>query len=153
MRHGADLAAGDLSAVVIAAQPVAAPPLAPFAGLTSSATTQALSVWVESISNKVQPTTVPGSTSSIYLEGARRSVEAAQIIVRANGSALTSVNLTVGDLSDGHGHTLTRSNVTFFREYFIYFTGVVEGGTGQSAGARQFADERSQHRRSTDPIH
>src|SRR5512141_1023376 len=72
---------------------------------------QALSVWVESISNKVQPTTAPGSTSSINLEGAQRSVEAAQIIVRANGSTLTGVNLAAGDLSDGHGHMLTRSNI------------------------------------------
>ena len=103
-----------LSTIIITCALVAAAlPIGPVA-----AAPRALSVWVESISNKVQPTTVPGSTSSIYLEGARRSVEAAQIIVRANGSALTSVNLTVGDLSDGHGHTLTRSSVTFFREYF-----------------------------------
>ena len=87
-------------------------------------------MWVESISNKVQPTTAPGSTNSLNLEGAQRSVEAAQIIVHANGSALTGVNLTAGDLSDGHGHTLTRSNISFFREYFINFTGVVEGEPG-----------------------
>ncbi|HTP08938.1 MAG TPA: hypothetical protein VMP08_11850, partial [Anaerolineae bacterium] len=91
---------------------------------------QALTVWVEHINNKVQPTTAPGSTSSINLEGARRSVEATQIIVRANSSALTGVNMIASDLSDGHGHTLTRSNITFFREYFINFTGVVEGEPG-----------------------
>ncbi len=101
-----------------------------FSPIPIAATPQALSVWVESISNKVQPTTAPGSTSSINLEGAQRSVEAAQIIVRANGSALTGVNLTASDLSDGHGHTLPRSNITFFREYFIDFTGVVEGEPG-----------------------
>src|SRR5512143_3881830 len=75
----------------------------------SVAAPQALNIWVESISNKVLPTTAPGSALSISLEGARRSVEAAQIIVRANGSALTGVNLTASDLSDGHGHTLARS--------------------------------------------
>ena len=97
---------------------------------SDDAVPQAMSVWVEHINNKVQPTTTSGSTSSINLEGARRSVEATQIIVRANGSALTGVNLTAGDLSDGHGHTITRSNITFFREYFIDFTGVDEGEPG-----------------------
>ena len=93
----------------------------------SVAAPQALSVWVESVSNKVQLTTAPGSTNSLNLEGARRSVEAAQIIVWANGSTLTGVNLVASDLTDGLGHTLNRSNLTFFREYFINFTGVVEG--------------------------
>lgn len=97
---------------------------------SSVAAPQALKVWVESISNKVQPTTALGSTSSINLEGAKRSVEATQIIVRANGAALTGVNVTASDLSDGLGHTLSRSNLTFFREYFINFTGVVEGEPG-----------------------
>ncbi len=102
----------------------------PILGRESAAPAQVLNVWVESISNKVQPTTAPGATSSLNLEGAQRSVEAAQIIVHANGSALTGVNLTAGDLSDGHGHTLARSNLHFFREYFINFTGVVEGEPG-----------------------
>src|SRR5512135_3765043 len=106
--------------------------LHPLPGLAFAPATpsQALTVWVQSISNKFQPTTAPSSASSINLEGAKRSVEAAQIIVHANGAALTGVNLTASDLSDGHGHTLTRSNLTFFREYFINFTGVVEGEPG-----------------------
>ena len=106
--------------------------IAPSSAITPpiAAAPQSMAVWVEHISNKVQPTTAPGTGSSIALEGARRSVEAAQIIVRANGSALTGVNLTAGDLSDGFGHTLARSNVTFFREYFIDFTGVVENEPG-----------------------
>ena len=49
----------------------------------SVAASQALNVWVESISNKVQPTTTPILTTSLNLEGAQRSVEAAQIIVGA----------------------------------------------------------------------
>ncbi len=107
------------------------PPQAQAMGMIDyQAAPQAMTVWVEHSNNKVQPTTAPGSTSSISLEGARRSVEAAQIIVRANGSSLTGVNLTASDLSDGHGHTLARSNITFFREYFIDFTGVVEGEPG-----------------------
>ena len=106
-------------------------PLAPVRGMIDAeAKPQAMSVWVEHIHNKVQPTTAPGSTSSINLEGARRSVEAAQIIVRANGSALTGVNLTAGDLSDGHGHTLARSNISFFRQHFINFTGIDENEPG-----------------------
>lgn len=38
-------------------------------------------------------------------EQPERSVEAAQIIVGAQSAALTGVNLTASDLSDGFGHT------------------------------------------------
>lgn len=89
-----------------------------------------MSIWVEHIANKVQPTTVAGTASSIRLEGARRSYEAAQLVVRANGGALTNVSMTASALSDGAGHTLSESNITFFRQAFINFTGVAESEPG-----------------------
>jgi hypothetical protein len=76
-------------------------------------------VWIEHSNSKVQPTTAPGSITNVNLEGVRRSVETTQISVRANGSLLSGVNLIASDPSDGHGHTLPRSSITFFREYFI----------------------------------
>ncbi|MBN2002206.1 MAG: DUF4091 domain-containing protein [Anaerolineae bacterium] len=90
----------------------------------------AMVVWTEHIAHKVQPTTAAGSGAAIALEGARGSYEAAQIIVRAGGSALSGVNMTAGALSDGAGHTIAASNVTFFRQAFIDFTGVQESEPG-----------------------
>jgi len=90
----------------------------------------AMLVWTAHIAHKVQPTTAAGSDTTIVLEGARRSYESAQIVVRATGSALSGVNMTAGALSDGAGHTIAASNVTFFRQAFIDFTGVQENEPG-----------------------
>jgi hypothetical protein len=90
----------------------------------------AMVVWTEHIAHKVQPTTAPGSGASIILEGARRSYEAAQIVVRAGGSALSDVNMAASALGDGAGHTIAASNVTFFRQAFVDFTGVSESEPG-----------------------
>ncbi len=90
----------------------------------------AMTVWTEHIAHKVQPTTAVGSGTGIVLEGALRSYEAAQIVVHANGGALNGVNMTAGALSDGAGHTIAASNITFFRQSFIDFTGVVENEPG-----------------------
>jgi hypothetical protein len=98
--------------------------------LARPAAPQTLTVWVEHIINKVQPTTAPGSSHSISLQGARRSVEAAQLVVRANGSPLTNVNLAASPLNDGQGHSLAAANIAFFREAFIDFTGVTENEPG-----------------------
>jgi len=92
----------------------------------------AITVWTEHIAHKVQPTTAVGPGTAIVLEGARRSYEAAQIIVRAGGSALSGVNMTAGPLSDGAGHTIAASNITFFRQAFTDFTGVSESEPGNA---------------------
>jgi hypothetical protein len=91
---------------------------------------QAMQIWVEHIANKVQPTTAPGSASSILLEGASDSYVAAQIIVRANGDALAGVNMTASALGDGRGHAIPAANITFYRQQFINFTGVSESEPG-----------------------
>lgn len=99
-------------------------------GLEILAQPAAMTVWTEHIAHKVQPTTAAGAMSSILLEGARRSYEAAQVIVRADGGALADVNMASSDLSDGAGHTIAASNITFFRQVFIDFTGVPEAEPG-----------------------
>ncbi len=88
-----------------------------------------LNVWTISPATKVQPTTLPGTQKSITLEGARQSYASYQIIVTAS-SALTNVNLTASSLSDNAGHSLLASNLTFFCEVFIDYTGVVESEPG-----------------------
>lgn len=101
--------------------------VAVYAGPAAAATT--MKVWTQSVAHKVQPTTAPTTQASIALEGGRRSVEAYQIIVHASGGALTGVNMTPSDLSDGQGHTINHTAISFFREAFIDFTGVkVTGG-------------------------
>ena len=91
---------------------------------------RAPSVWTVDTATKIQPTTAPGSGQAITLEGARKSYEAYQIVVTAGTGALTGVNVSGSSLSDGAGHGLPASDLTFFREAFIDFTGVTaDGGT------------------------
>jgi hypothetical protein len=87
----------------------------------------ALSVWTESVATKVQPTTAPGASTALTLEGARGAYEAGQIVIRASGAALANVNLSASDLT-GNGHVIPAANVTLFREYFQDFTGVPDMG-------------------------
>jgi hypothetical protein len=91
-----------------------------------------LTAWVEHIGRKVQPTTSPGPGTSVALEGARRSYEASQIVVRGRAGKVTGVRVTASDLSDGSGHSIPASNITFFRQVFIDFTGVRENEPGNS---------------------
>ncbi len=88
-----------------------------------------LKVWTASPEFKIQPTTAPGPGRAIVLEGAQNSYEAYQVVVSAD-SALSGVNVTASDLSDGAGHTLTSANLTFFREAFIDYRGVTENEPG-----------------------
>ena len=87
-----------------------------------------LKVWTEDPNDKVQPTTAPSLATAVAIEGGRNSVAAYQIIVRASGGALAGVNMTASDLSDGAGHAISGSAISFFREDFIDFTGVTATG-------------------------
>ena len=92
----------------------------------------ALTVWTVGTATKVQPTTAPGSEwgHAITLEGARKSFEAYQIVVKAGAAGLTGVNVTASSLTDGLGHSLPAANLTLFREAYVDFTGVsAYGGT------------------------
>ena len=84
-----------------------------------------LSIWTTGVGGKVQPTTAPGTGTSISVSTARSAWASAQLVVYGKGGNLQQVSVAVAsDLSDGVGHTLPMSNVSFFREYFIDFTGV-----------------------------
>lgn len=88
-----------------------------------------LNAWTVSPASKIQPTTQPGGQKTIALEGARLSYESYQIVVTA-GSALTGVNMTASSLTSGAGHSLPASDLTFFREAYIDYTGAVENEPG-----------------------
>ena len=106
-----------------------------FGNVPARAAPTALNVWTQSVAYKVQPTTAPGSGSTLSMEGARGAYEAYQIIVTANGSALNGVNMSASALSDGNGHTIAASNLTFFCQAFIDFTGINVAGGNQPVPA------------------
>lgn len=108
--------------------------LAAFCALPAAAATT-MKVWTQSVDDKVQPTTAPTSLASVTIEGSRSSVEAFQIIVRAVGGPLTGVAMAASDLTDGKGHTISRTAISFFREAFIDFTGVSADGGNKPAPA------------------
>ncbi len=88
-----------------------------------------LTIYTTGVGKKIQPSTSPpgspGSATSISVASARAAWASAQLVVYGKGGAVSGVTIDVpSDLSDGAGHTLAKSNVTFFREYFIDFTGV-----------------------------
>ena len=95
-----------------------------------------LSVWTQSTAYKVQPTTAPGPGTAATMEGAQGAYEAYQVIVHAGSTALSGVNVTAGALSDGHGHTIPASSITFYLEYMINFTGVSAINGSQPAPAQ-----------------
>jgi hypothetical protein len=81
-----------------------------------------LSVWTQSTAYKVQPTTAPGPGTSATMEGAQGAYEAYQLIVHAGSTALSGVNVSAGALSDGNGHTIPASSISFYLEWMIDFS-------------------------------
>src|SRR5262249_456631 len=81
-----------------------------------------LSVWTQSTAYKVQPTTAPGPGTSATMEGAQGAYEAYQLIVHARSTALSGVNVSAGALSDGTGHTIPASSISFYLEWMIDFS-------------------------------
>ena len=94
----------------------------------------ALAVWTSDAGTKIQPTTAAATTTSITLATYRDAYVSAQIAVQGKVGHLEGVTLSMaGDLSDGAGHTLTKDNIAFFREFLIDFTHLPAGNvTGNS---------------------
>jgi hypothetical protein len=94
-------------------------------GGTDSGPPGTIAVWTQGVGQKVQPTTAPGAGTSIAVASCRKAYASWQLVVTGQGGGLQQVSAAVtDDLSDGMGHTLSKSNVTLFREYFIDFSGV-----------------------------
>jgi hypothetical protein len=73
----------------------------------------------------VQPTTAPGTGTSITVSTYRDAWASAQLVVQGASGHLQGVTASVdADLSDGQGHTLPKSNITLFLEYFIDYSSV-----------------------------
>jgi hypothetical protein len=93
-----------------------------------------LAVWTAGPGRKIQPTTAPGTGTTLTVATYRDAWASAQLAVRGAGGHLQGVTVAVdADLSDGAGHALPKSNVTFFLEDFIDFTSVASNiGTGNT---------------------
>jgi len=71
---------------------------------------------------RIGPTDVPGTTSSVSLSGARGEYVDTQIIVRAPvGASLANVNVTVKDLTGPGGAVISKSNYNLYREHYVTF--------------------------------
>jgi len=102
----------------------------------STRAANSLSVWTQSTAYKVQPTTAPGAGTAATMEGAQGAYEAYQLVVHAGPSPLSGVNMAAGALSDGKGHTVAASRITFYLETMIDFTGVSAIDGSQPAPAQ-----------------
>jgi hypothetical protein len=84
-----------------------------------------LSVWTQGVSRKIQPTTAPGPGATVSVATYRDAWASWQLVVRGVNGILQGVKVAVdADLTDGMGHTLTKDNVTFFREFYIDLKGL-----------------------------
>ena len=103
--------------------------LARLAGLSSSSQSagqsmgSAFPVWVSPSLIRVGKTDAPGSASSITLSSARGETVDTQVIVHAPPSGLTHVNLSASALTGPGGASISASNVTLYREYYITVAG------------------------------
>jgi hypothetical protein len=92
------------------------------------ATAGNVTVWTSGVGRKVQPTTAPGTATSVAIETYCDAYASAQVIVRATGGDLSGVSLAASDLTDGAGHTIGREQLALFRAVFIDFTNVSANG-------------------------
>jgi hypothetical protein len=104
-----------LPSVPGADQARSAPDAKPGAGAT---------VWTQSDAYKITETDKPiAKNRAVMAAGARGESVSYQIIVSATKGNLSNVNVAMGDLSDGHGHTFAASsNVQLFREFYLDLT-------------------------------
>lgn len=107
-----------------------------FISLWFAQTANAMTVWTEHATSKIRQTialTAPKrNQTTAVLKAAKNEFEAFQLIVSADPSALSGVNVTVSDLRDGRGHVLSGQSVMIYKEAYINITTVstIQGKTG-----------------------
>jgi Domain of unknown function (DUF4091) len=80
----------------------------------------AQSVWVVGSMPRIGQFDAPATASSISLYAAKGEAESLQVVVGAPASGLSQVNLTASDLTGPGGATISKQNLTFYREYYVY---------------------------------
>ncbi|MBI3803650.1 MAG: DUF4091 domain-containing protein [Nitrospirae bacterium] len=96
----------------------------------------AMVVWTEHATAKIRDTALltppkPTQTSAV-LKAAKNEFESFQLIVTADQADLSNVDVTVSDLTDGHGNTLSGRSVMLYKEVYIAVTtpSDIQGATG-----------------------
>ena len=92
-----------------------------FAILSASAAlahAQAPIIWATPALSRTGPADAPGALTPLSLYAARGESESFQVIVRAPASGLTSVDVSVSDLTGPSGVIIPHSQVTLYREYY-----------------------------------
>ena len=77
-------------------------------------------IWVENPMIRVQPETQPQPRDVIEIAAARNEVEPFQVIVSALSRKLEGVTAWVSDLEDGKGSKIDRSQITLYRQQYVY---------------------------------
>jgi hypothetical protein len=93
-------------------------------------------VWVVDGMERVKPDTHPQAATSIELFAARGEYEPFQIIVRSPSGGLSKVNVLAQDLIGPKGQIISKSDITLYREHFVYLTRGSKdwGGTNRPLG-------------------
>ncbi len=135
MERFSPTALGDrLSPVVLC---VLVPVMLVLAGQPSAA---APHVWVVSSLERVAPDAAPGTGHEVLLYAARGEYESFQIVIRASDGGLTNVNVSAPDLVGQGGSRVARSNITLYREHYVYVSKSQHGGQNRSEGPGWYPD-------------
>lgn len=111
-------------------------------GLPTSSPSSSLTVWTVAGMERIGLTDLPRSTTNIALSAARGEYEPFQIGIRASQTPLTNVNVSVSDLSGPNNQTISNSNITLYREHYVYVNNPSPdlGGTNVPLGRGWYAD-------------
>jgi hypothetical protein len=84
-----------------------------------------LATWTTGAGRKVQPTTAAATTNEVKVTCVRDAYVGSQLVVSGDAGHLEGVSAGLaGDLSDGAGHTLSKTEVALYREVNIDFGGI-----------------------------
>ena len=121
------------------------PTVVPTANVTIPAVAQGdgqLAAWAVSGMERVGRDTSPGTSTQIELYAARGEYEPFQVAVHASSTGLSNVRLAVSDLRGPNGATISRDQLTLYREHYVEVRDASPnlGGTNQPLGAGWYAD-------------
>src|ERR1700732_959893 len=77
-------------------------------------------VWTASGMDRVGQTAAARKKTTAGLFAARGEYEPFQVVVRAPVGGLRNATFWIGDLKGPHGHVITRSNLTVYREHYVH---------------------------------
>lgn len=100
------------------------------------------SIWVAPSMQRVMQTDRPGGVAQAQIHAARGEYESFQIVVTAPPSGLSSVNVSVSNLTGPGGAVIPSTSIALFREHYVSVTASSPnwGGSNQPLGAGTYPD-------------